>query len=60
MMAKKTVKQLEEEVKKLIKVNNSNFVDHQKTEHELHDVIHRKDEDMDDLSRLVKEQMQKI
>ena len=44
-MAKKTVKQLEEEVKKLIKVNDSNFVENQKTEQELHDVIQRNDKE---------------
>ena len=45
-MPKKTVNELEEEVQKLIKVNNSNFVEQQRSEHELRDIIRKKDKEI--------------
>ena len=48
-MAKKTVKELEEEVKKLIKVNNSNFIEHQKVEMDLLGKLRLKDKEIENL-----------
>lgn len=45
-MVKKTVNELEDEIKKLIKVNNSNFVEHQRNEHQLRDTIRKKDKEI--------------
>ena len=48
-MAKKTIKELEEEVQKLIKVNNSNFIEHQKVEMDLFGKIRLKDKEIANL-----------
>ena len=59
-MGKKTIKELEEEVAKLIKVNNSNFVEHQRIEHELRDVNRKKDKEIDICRNVIERKDQKI
>ena len=44
MMEKKTKEELKSEIKDLIKVNNKNFVEHQKVERELSSIIATKEE----------------
>ena len=59
-MGKKTVKELEDEVKKLIKVNNSNFAEHQRIEHELRDIIRKKDKEINVCRTMIENKDQKL
>ena len=59
-MGKKTTIELEDEIRKLIKVNQSNFAVHQKGEMELRDIIRKKDKEINDSRTVIVKKDQTI
>ena len=59
-MWKKTTTELEEEIKKLIKVNQSNFAEHQKSEHELREIVRKKNKEIDVCRIVIEKKDEKI
>lgn len=59
-MGKKTTTELEEEIKKLIKVNQSNFAEHQRSQMELRDIIRKKDKEINVCRTVIEKKDQKI
>ena len=59
-MGKKTTSELEDEVKQLIKVNQSNFAEHQRNEQELREIIRKKEKEIGICRTVLEKKDQKI